>query len=103
MIHIPGDERVSGAPGRISRALAPEVRHGIGDGAIGCLFVTDGAQEIGIKSGHIKVHHGFFGCDLSVAHPAHPLVTLAAIGGNAVEIGFLAPENEMLNVVEDLS
>ena len=100
--HIPAQERISRlwSPGRRGRRCTCE-RNCVGQRAIGKLCVTNVANSkiLGVKGGHIKIHHGLL---RSLAHRPStlPFVTLVAIRRNAEEIGELRPVNERPNVIQ---
>ena len=102
LIHVPADEGIGRAPGRVGRPRAPDVGDRVRDLSFLVLDVADVADEVRVEGGHVEVHDGFLGRALGVAHPAHALVALVAIGRDAVKVGLLAPGDDALEAVEDV-
>ena len=103
-VHVQGtiERRVGprgggGAPRAFSlRTIRDDVR----DGAVRLLVGRHVAQPLGEEAGHVHVEGGGAGEDLRVARPAQPLVALRAVGGDVHEVAALAPEDVVLELVE---
>ena len=67
---------------------------------VGRLAVVDVDQPLGEEGGHVGVHRRRADEDLGVAHPAHALVALRAIGGNAEVVAALPPPDVRLKLVD---
>ena len=97
-----GDLHEGGIPGR----ALPAAHEGGGDGLEGrgvdgkrpvtALLVAQGAQPVAVEAVHVGVVGGRGREHLRVARPAHALVALRAVGGQAQEVGRLG----VLHVLE---
>ena len=99
-VHVPAEEGIGGAPRRIGRALPPDMGNGICDGPLFVLNILNISDEFGVERAHIEIHHGLLRCEVGISQPPHALVSLVAVGGDAVEVRFLPPNDQMVQTVQ---
>ena len=87
------------APSRGS-ATAHDVGNHMGKGSVGHLVILTGGQPAGKERRHVKVIHSGGSKELGVTGPAHPLVTLRAVGRNFQVIALLAPNDVAVKLIQ---
>ena len=101
----PRHDNASVTPGRSAPPQVDEFRTSqqgrhIGKGTFGGLGVLDVDHPFLEEGGDVHVERGGADEDLSVPHPTEALVALRAVGRHAQEVAALAPDDVLLELVD---
>ena len=87
--------------GGVARRRGSTFGHDVGHAPVRELVGGHVPQPLREEAGHVHVEGGGAREDLGVARPAQALVALRAVGGHVEEVALLAPDDVVLELVDE--